>query len=125
MVSFGLEAAVTAFTSEPSDPTYAQETFNITLLWSYTLNGAVGFAKFVNSTGGEDVTIIIANKFGSGSTNVQADFQERFRADISDTQAWLTIVNVQRSDQGDYQFEMTPPMGNGITDEVKLIVQCK
>ena len=90
------DSAVTAFTSRPSSPVFVEETHDITLVWNYTLDGTVALAKFWNTTGG--VNDEIARQF-QGSTTVHSSYQERFRADISDTQARLTILKVQRSDR--------------------------
>ena len=122
-MTFLLDAAVTAFTSKPSSPFHAVETHDVTLVWNYTLDGTVALAKFVNVTGG--VNVEIGRRFGGSSTTVQSGFQERFRADISDTQAWLKILSVQRSDQGQYGFDMSVnPIGT-LRHVVEVIVQCK
>ena len=92
-MTFLLDAALTAFRSKPSSPFYAVETHDVTLVWNYTLDGTVAFGKFLNVTGGGNVEI--ARKF-NGITTVHSGFQERFRVDISDTQAWLKILRVQR-----------------------------
>ena len=94
---------------------------NITFVWSYTLDGAIDFAKFVNNTGAQDV---IATNVG-GTTSVLPNFQKRFTADISVTQASITMLTVQRSDQGKYKFDVTASISGAITDVVELIVQCK
>ena len=99
------------------------ETHDITLVWNYTLDGTVALAKFFNVTGG--VNVEIGRRFGNSSTTVKSGFQERFRADISDTQAWLKIVRVQRSEQGQYAFDMSVnPIGT-LRHVVEVIVQCK
>jgi len=56
---------------------------------------------------------------------VASDYQERFRADISNTLAQLTILTVQRSDSGRYKFLLTSSKLASIFDEVELKVQCK
>ena len=122
-VTFLLDAAVTAFTSKPSSPFHAVETHDLTLLWNYTLDGTVALAKFVNVTGG--VNVEIGRRFGDSSTTVQSGFQERLRADISDTQAWLKILRVQRSDQGQYEFDLSATFSGSLLHVAEVIVQCK
>ena len=57
---------------------------------------------------------------------VMGNYQERFRADISNTLAQLTILTVQRSDSGTYEIVLTPQDFSGdLTDQVELEVQCK
>ena len=70
-------------------------------------------------------SVAIAQKIGSGNTNVAPSFQERFRADISVFQAWLTILTVQRSDQGVYKFEIDDDSFGSLEHEVNMIVNCK
>ena len=53
------------------------------------------------------------------------EYQERFRADISNTLAQLTIITVQRSDSGHYKFILTSAKLVTITNVVELKVQCK
>jgi len=116
------EPAVTAFGSlKPSNPTVVSEWENITLKWNYTIDGSMGQAQFSNAT--DDSTIAV--KFGDGDVFVASEYQERFRADISNTLAQLTILTVQRSDGGRYRFSLTSTKAFTITNEVGLKVQCK
>jgi len=119
---FFSEPAVTAFGSlKPSDPSFVRELDNITLKWNYTIDGSIGQAQFANAT--DDETI--AGKFGDGDVNVVSDYQERFRADISNNLAQLTILTVQRSDSGRYKFLLTSSKFGTIQDTVELKIQCK
>ena len=84
----------------PLNPSYVEELQEITLVWNYTLDGTVDMAIFARDTGGGDEEI--ARK-QSGNTALSPGFQSgRFSADASDTQAWLKITRVQKSDQGMY-----------------------
>ena len=47
----------------------------------------------------------IAQKVGGGSTDVSQRLKERFLASIAYIEAHLTILSVQRSDKGTYQFQ--------------------
>ena len=111
----------TRFTSTPSNPSFALEGQNITLVWNYILFYPVRFAKFYNVTGST-----IASTYG-GSTTVEANFQERFRAHISHTQARLIILKAQTSDQGRYLFYLLTHwfLFDRLRHTVELIVQCK
>ena len=117
-----LEAAVTAFTSKPPNPTFVVEKQDISLVWRYTLDGTLALAKFSNVTG---VTMLIGKAISVGSVNVEFSFPERFRADVSNTQAQLTILAVQRSDQGKYEFDITPTGSGSLEHVVEVIVQSK
>lgn len=78
-------------------------------------------AQFINATDG----LSIAAKIGDGDVTVAPGYQERFKADISNTLAQLTILTVQRSDSGGYRFTFTSTKVVTISDEVELKVQCK
>ena len=117
-----LDSAVTQFISKPPDQWKVLEGQNITFVWSYTLDGTIVLIKFVNITGGAQ-NIIARNV--AGTTTVLANFQRRFTADISDTEAKITMLTVQSSDQGKYDLDITASISGAITHEVELIVQCK
>ena len=101
---------------------FVVETHDVILVWNYTLDGTVALARFLNATGGGNEEI--ARQF-QGSTSVHSKYQERFRADISDTQARLTILKVQRSDQGKYNVDLTASVSGSLRHVVEVIVQCK
>lgn len=119
IVVFCLEAVVSQLTSSPDDPTIANETSDLTLMWKYNAVGSILFATF----GGDGNRI--ARRVGVNDIMVEAKYQDRFRANISDSQAWLKILRVQRSDEGLYEFRLEPGAGETISGELRLIVQCK
>ena len=119
---FCLEAAGTTLTATPPDPSFAIETRDLTLVWEYTLDGSVLFAQFLNVTGGGSERIARQVSEG-GSVNVEAKYQDRFTVVITDSQASLKIRGVQRSDQGKYQFTLSPTGLGDILHEIEVIVQ--
>ena len=78
-------------------------------------------AQFSNATD----NAAIAAKFGDGDVTVASGYQERFKANISNTLAQLTILTVQRSDSGRYRFTLISTKIVAISDEVELKVLCK
>ena len=124
MISLCLEAASTEFIlPKPLNPSHVEELQEITLMWNYTLDGTVDRARFTGNTGGGDEEI--ARK-ESGSTILRPGFQSgRFSADASDTQAWLKITRVQKSDQGMYRISLLPTGIGSLNDEVEVIVRCE
>lgn len=74
---------------------------NITLGWNYNLSDHDYYAEFDKVTDGGSMLIAITH---GGSSTVVFNFPKRFRAHISYNQARLTILKVQTSDQGKYQF---------------------
>ena len=109
----------------PLPPTlsFVEELHDITLVWNYTLDGTVIVATFLRNTGGGIEEI--ARKQNS-MTTVSPSFQGRFSANITNSQAWLKIVRVQRSDDGKYGFDLTPStIGRRLEHEVTMVVKCK
>lgn len=119
-----LVSAVTDFVLPlPPTPLFIEELHDITLVWNYTLDGTVILATFLRNTGGGIEEI--ARKLNS-MTTVSPSFQGRFSANITNTQAWLKIVRVQRSDDGKYGFDLTPStIGQRLAHEVTVAVKCK
>ena len=107
----------------PTTPSFVEELHDITLVWNYTLDGTVSLASFLRNTRGGIEEI--ARK-QTGMTTVSPSFEGRFSANISNIQAWLKIVRVQRSDDGKYEFELSSSIiGNRLRHEVTVVVKCK
>ena len=116
-------SAINEFISRPPDQWKVLEGENITFLWACTLDGTILIAKFINVTGGTQITI--AQNVG-GSTSVALNFQKRFTADISVTQAKITMHAAQMSDdRNKFALDISTSAITGLRDEVELIVQCK
>jgi len=115
---FNVES-VPQFTSKPPNPSFVLEGQDVNLEWSYTLDGTFVFARFSNISGSGG---LIASRSVGSATLVPSN--KRFRADISDSQGRLTILGVQGSDEGKYEFDLTSSSG-GIEHTVEAIVQCK
>ena len=124
MISLSLEAATTQFIlPTPLDPSYVEEQQEITLVWNYTVDGSVDRASFTRDTGRGDEEI--ARK-QSGNTILRPGFPSgRFSADASETQAWLKITRVQKSDQGVYGINLTPTGIGFLQNKVDVIVRCE
>ena len=67
----------------------------------------------------------IAQWLSGGTTDVAQGFKERFLASIEDSEAHLTILSVQRSDKGTYQFQASATNFGLLSDSVDVEVQCK
>ena len=121
VIVFCLEAVESQLTSSPDDATIANETSDLTLMWKYNAVGSgILLATFHHGVGDR-----IARKVGANDIMVEAKYQDRFRANISESQAWLKILRVQRTDEGMYDFRLEPNTGSTITDQLELIVHCK
>ena len=92
---------------------------NFTLEWTYTLDGSVGFAQFFN--GSE----LIGKRFGPGNITTDPKYQARFRAQVTNTRAELTIHLVERSDESTYQVDVVPTGPGSLKNDVPVSVLCK
>ena len=93
-------------------------------MWNYTLDGTVNTASFTRDTGGGDEEI--ARKQSAGNTILRPSFPSgRFSADASETQAWLKITRVQKSDQGMYGINLTPTGVGLLQNKLDVIVRCE
>ena len=118
-----------SFLSTPSSPLYPVENYNITLHWTYTLDGSpldqveVIFTPDSPSPSAQR----IARHRSGGTTQVASDVQDRFVFSLTDSQSTMTILRSQRSDSGAYELTVTPDdfVATTIKDSVKISVKCK
>ena len=87
---------VPMFISQPSNPSTVVEGQNLTLHWSYNLDGQPNIVtRISNVTSGSGKTV--ASRSDSNNAIVTAGYENQFTASISDTEAILTILTVPRS----------------------------
>ena len=110
--------AVPSFTEEPSNPSRVDEGDNITLRWTYNIDGTFRDSTFTRA--GDTIAV----KDSSG-TAVAADFSDRVQVIISDSEAALTLLHVNRSDDGDYQYFIRNTNLRSTTSVVNVFVLCK
>ena len=116
-------SAITEFISRPPDQWKVLEGQNITFLWTYTLDGTILLALFFSVTGG--TRILIASSTVD-FTLVELNFRKRFTAEISDTEAKITMLAVQMSDERKkFELLIRTNTSASLVDYVELIVQCK
>ena len=107
----------------PSNPSYAVEGKDLTLEWTYTLDGSLNAVLFSRVTGrGND---FIGVRLGHGKINSTQKYEARFRAQATNTRAELMILAVQLSDEATYQLNLISSKPTSIIHNVKVIVQCK
>ena len=118
-----------SFLSTPSSPLYPVENDNITLQWTYTLDGSplddveVIFTPDSPSLSAQRV----ARYRSGGTTEVASNLQDRFVVNLTDSQSTMTILRSQRSDSGTYELAVSPDdfAAIAIKDAVKISVKCK
>ncbi|XP_022803747.1 peroxidasin homolog [Stylophora pistillata] len=110
------------WTSSPSNPTSVIENENLDLHWRFKTDGLLAFAKFW-LIGDDRLKKLIALKSSSnGSVNVDPAFRDRFIFNISNNQALVTLVAVQRSDSAIYHFQLVNQHLDKIDNDVKITV---
>ena len=118
-----------SFISTPSSPLYPAENDNITLQWTYTLDGSpLDQVEVLFTPDSPSFSVLRVASYRSGGTTLVAnDFQDRFVFHLTDSQSTVIIHHSQRSDSGKYELSVIPDDVNlaSIWDEVEISVKCK
>ena len=117
---YNVTEAVPSFTEEPSNPSRVDEGDNITLRWSYNIDGTFRDSAFTLVRSGDTIAL----KDSSGLA-VAAGFSDHVQVIISDNEAALTLLHVNRTDDGDYQYFIRNTALGSASSVVKVFVQCK
>ena len=112
--------AVPSFTEEPSNPSRVDEGDNITLRWFYNIDGTFRDSTFTSVRTGATIAL----KDSSGLT-MTAAFSDHVQVIISDSEATLTLLHVNRSDDGDYRYSIRNTALRTTESVVNVFVQCK
>ena len=119
-----------SFISTPSSALYPVENDNITLNWTYTLDGTPLDQVEVYFKPADSPSLSaqrVARYTSGGTTQVANDVQDRFVFSLRDSQSTMTILRSQRSDSGTYELRVSADDVNltPIGDFVKISVECK
>ena len=118
-----------SFLSTPSSPLYPVENDNITLQWTYTLDGSPLDEVVVLFTPDSlSLSVLRVARYRSGdTTQVASEVQDRFVFSLTESQSTMTILRSQRSDSGIYSLRVSPDVLNqaSINSVVKISVKCK
>ena len=112
--------AVPSFIEEPSNPSRVNEGDNITLRWTYNIDGTFRDATFTLERTGDTIAL----KDSSGLT-VAPRFSDHMQVIISDSEAALTLLHVNRSEDGDYRCAIWNTALSATQSVVNVVVQCK
>ena len=112
------------FIAVPSNPSTVLEGQNLTVQWSYNLDGQThAFTSISNVTGGSGK--FVATRSGSSKGIITGGYENQFEASMSDTEAVLTILAVPRSvNEETYRLSITTT-SNSLTSEVEISVLCE
>ena len=105
------------------------ENDNITLQWTYTLDGApLDQIEVLFTPDSPSLSLQRVARYRSGgTTQVASNVQDRFVFSLTDSQSTMTILRSQRLDSGTYKLTVSPDDLNlaPIIAEVKISVKCK
>ena len=119
---------VPVFISQPSNPSTVLEGQNLTLHWSYNLDGQSNEHARISKVTDESGTTTVVRRSGSSDAIVSAGYENQFLASISDTEAILTILAVPRSGSGEkYSLVIfaTNNILNSVIVEISVLCEYK
>lgn len=116
---------VPVFIAVPSNPSTVLEGQNLTLQWSYSLDGQTNaFSSIANLTGGSQGNTF-ATRSGTNNAIITSGYENQFKASISDTEAVLTVLAVPRSvSEETYRLSIFTT-SNSLTSDVEISVLCE
>ena len=112
------------FTAAPPDPFYVLEGNNITFVWQYNLSGVFDRVTFRFLSSSTTRIIVFKRNLNIDAAIPDSDFQGRIQENINATRAEITIFELQRSESGEYEIEVTDS-NLPASDRVTVQVQCK
>ena len=112
------------FISQPSNPSTVLEYQNLTLQWSYNLDGQTNvLTRIINVTG---VETTVASRTGTNNAIILPGFENQFIASVSDTEAILTILTVPRSfNEEKYRLGVITIRNSLVSVDVDISVLCE
>ena len=118
-----------SFISTPSSPLSREENDNITLQWTYTLDGTpLDDVEVIFTPDSPSLSVLRVARYRSGgTTQVLSNVRDRFVFNLTDSQSTMTIFRLQRLDSGTYELTVRPDDldATPIKDVVKISVECK
>ena len=117
-----LESQSPSFTSAPSSPVEVEEGESVTLEWTYNTGGAAFKEVDFRSTG---FPFIVKKSAEQSSPNILGAFVGRLTANITETNASITFVAVNRGDSRVYDFFLFNQDDQFALQQSTMDVQCK
>ncbi|PFX11518.1 lachesin-like [Stylophora pistillata] len=108
--------------SSPLNPAFVIENENLDLHWRFNTDGSLAFAKFLLIGDDQSEKLIALKSSSNASVNVASAFRDRFIFNITNKQALVTLVAVQRSDSATYRFQIANQHLDEIDNDVNIRV---
>ena len=116
-----LESQAPTITSAPSSPLSVVEGESVTLEWTYDIGGS-GFFQAEFTTQGVP---FIVDRFRQDPVAINSKFVGRLTANITETNASITFLAVNRSDSRTYDFRVQNENRESDTRALDIEVQCE
>ena len=113
------------FTATPPNPFSVLEGNNITFVWQYNFSGKFDRVIFRFISSSPSRTIVIKRDIDLDVTIPNSFYQGRIQGNINATGAKITIFALQRSENGEYEVQVTDSYFDPASDRVTVQVQCK
>ena len=110
---------IPTWTKEPSNSSFVHEGNNLTLQWTYNIDGTLRSAQFVFLP-----SATIAVKDANGFAVAPA-YVNRTLVVISDSETKVTLFGIDRSDSGNYRCTIINNHLLSADSDVEILVQCK
>ena len=117
-----LESQNPTFTSAPSSPVQVVEGESVTLEWTYNTGGSAFKEVDFRSSG---FLFIVKKTAEESSPNIIGAFVGRLTANITETNASITFVAVNRGDSRIYDFFLSNQGNQFALQQFTMDVQCK
>lgn len=96
---------------------------SVTLKWTYNIGGG-GFREAEFDTQAEGVTFVV-DRFRQEPVAINSAFAGRVTANITETNASITFLAVNRNDSGTYTFKIENEDRRGVQRRLDIDVQCE
>ena len=113
------------FTATPPNPLYVLEGNNITFVWQYNLSGTFDRVLFRFVSSSLSRIIVIKRGINFDAAVPKGVYQGRIQENINATRSEITIFELQRSESGEYEIQVTDSNFDPASDKTTVQVQCK
>ena len=108
-------------TSAPSSPVIVVEGESVTLEWTYNTGGSAFFQAEFDTQG----VSFIVDRFRQEPVAINSEYVGRVTANITETNASITFLAVNRKDSGTYDFTVQNENRDSSTRTLDIEVQCE
>ena len=116
-----LESQAPNITSAPSSPVRVVEGESVTLEWTYNAGGSAFFRAELDVQG----VSFVVDRFAQPPVAINSAYVGRVTANITETNASITFLAVNRSDSNSYEFTVENQDRDSAVRRLDIEVQCE